>query len=349
MPPKKRTIVMSGVTTPASSGDVISPSMAARLSRLDAAASWTEEPAKRVAESVTEQPADVIADLVKVAAKVNAEATADTKSGEEATERPQDAKNDATHADALDGSEKTRQEPLTKPVTLDKASAETGFSEKQAPSDVSVEQISVGREAFGSSHVIDSMQVAALRIGSHGPDRSEEDAASLTPPPAPATAAPSPAAVPVEAAKDPVADLMRSLPAEALAKLVQMAAGKAQEVEPQAEAEPAVVTADDADEDSLPPAGGQAPAKTVRRRKRALPWDDQSNSGLKKRFTMEVPIELHNRLEFLAGTTYGSNMTHLALEALAPILDAALRDRGYDPQPLDLSRLLNKRGKNFNG
>lgn len=349
MPPSKRKIVMSGVTKPASSGDVISPSMAARLSRLDAAASWTEEPAKRVAESVTEKPADVIADLVKVAAKVNGEVAADTKSGEEAAERPQDAKNDTAHADALGGSEKTHQEALAGSVSLDKASAETGFSEKQDSSDVSVEQISVGREAFGSSHYIDSMQVAALRIGGQGPDRSEEDAASLTPPPAPATAAPTPAAAPAEAKNDPVADLMRALPAEALAKLVQIATGTAQEVEPQATTEPAAAIADDADDDSLPSAAGQAPAKTVRRRKRALPWDDQSNSGLKKRFTMEVPIELHNRLEYLSGTTYGSNMTHLVLEALAPILDEKLRDRGYDPQPLDLSRLLNKRGKNFHG
>lgn len=338
---------MSGVTKPASNGDVISPSMAARLSRLDAAASWTEEPAKRVAESVTEPQADVIADLAKVVAKVNGENREADQLSNEADKQPQDAKIDDTQADALAEAEKTHLEPLAASDSLNQTQAEPVSSVKPDPSDVEVAQISVGREAFSpSSHVIDSMQVAALRIGRSGVDRSEEDAASLTPPPAPATAAPV-QALP-EAKNDPVADLIRTLSPEMVAQLALLASVKAPAVEQLPEPAAGVAVEDGEDDDSHP-AASHSPAKTVRRRKRALPWEDQSNSSLKKRFTMEVPIELHNRLEFLAGTTFGSNMTYLALEALAPVLDAELRDRGYDPQPLDLSRLLNKRGKNFNG
>ena len=349
MPPKKKQIVMSGVTKPASNGDVISPSMAARLSRLDAAASWTEEPAKRVPASVTEPQSDVIADLAKVVAKANSESREAAQLDGGAEKQPQDAKNDDTHADALAGVEKTHQEPLAASEPLNEAQAEPVSSVKPDPSDVEIAQISVGQEAFGpSSHVIDSMQVAALRIGGSSIDRSEEDAATLTPPPAPATATPVQAAAPAEAKHDPLADLMRTLSPDVLAQLALLATVKVPAVEQQPESAAAAVS-EEAEDDDSHTAASQSPAKAVRRRKRALPWEDQSSSGLKKRFTMEVPIELHNRLEFLAGTTFGSNMTYLALEALAPVLDAELRDRGYDPQPLDLSRLLNKRGKNFNG
>lgn len=329
---------MSGVTKPAAAGDVISPTMAARMARLGAAAAWTEEPAKRVAEAVMGAQPDVLSDLAETVDAVNAKA-AEPK----APETPQDAPKGETDAVALSEPQKPAVELLVASASVLNAEPETTIPEKQDSGVVDIDQSSIGREAFSPAvHVIDSVQVAALRISGSGIDRSEEEAANLTPPPAP-VAAPAPPPV------DPVAALAQSLSPEVLAQLAQFAASKVAAAQPGADAAAADDDAEDEAEEAAPVVAEQPAAKATRRRKRQLPWEDQSSSPLTKRFTMEVPIELHNRLQFIAGTTFGSNMTYFTLEALAPVLDEELKSRGFDPEPLDMSRLLNKRGKNIHG
>lgn len=334
---------MSGVTSQAPAGDVLPPSVAERLKRLGDAAAWTEEPAKRIAEVVASQPPAI-------------STTITSSENPESLKTAQDAKTPEVEAETPAEAEKSAVEALGGPAADDAQviesakAAETVISEKQDPAAVEVEQASITREAFAPGlNVIDSMQVAALRISGPTVDHSEEDAAQRTPPPAP-----TPAPAPV----DPVAALTQSLSPEVLAQLALLVAGNAA-AQPAAAPQVAAAAVDpvvseeegeeEEEEEEEESAAQPAPAKATRRRKRQLPWEDQSSSPLTKRFTMEVPIELHNRLQFIAGTTFGSNMTYFTLEALAPVLEEALRDRGFDPEPLDLGRLLNKRGKHTHG
>ena len=48
-----------------------------------------------------------------------------------------------------------------------------------------------------------------------------------------------------------------------------------------------------------------------------------------KAMTIDLPLNVHEKLNWLAGTTFGMNKKSILLSLLEPQLDAMLREQGY--------------------
>lgn len=122
-------------------------------------------------------------------------------------------------------------------------------------------------------------------------------------------------AAPAQAA--PTAVAPEKKPEEPAAELVTSAA-------PASELEPASSTEEEEEEADAPQRG----------RPRLRPLPDivkltAEGDKIHKAMTIDLPLNVHEKLNWLAGTTFGMNKKSILLSLLEPQLDAMLREQGY--------------------
>lgn len=145
--------------------------------------------------------------------------------------------------------------------------------------------------------------------GGNAPLNTQSDAEEKPENQAPAT---------VEAA--PVAIAPQQNPAGEAAELVTSTAlAPAQEPASPADSE------EDEDEDSTAPQRGRPRLRPLPDMVRLTADGDK----IHKAMTIDLPLNVHEKLNWLAGTTFGMNKKSILVSLLEPQLDAMLREQGY--------------------
>lgn len=61
------------------------------------------------------------------------------------------------------------------------------------------------------------------------------------------------------------------------------------------------------------------------------PWSEQGDSKAKQPLYLRIPVPLYLKLKWLGDTTFGTDMTAIAVQALNDKVQSLLKERGIEP------------------